>query len=411
MLRWHYRSRHESLIAFSNQHFYDNGLVAFPCPVTNPDHLGLSLRYHPDSVYRRGERKANNPIEARYVAAAVMEHARQQLDKPANERESLMAATFSVAQREAIEDALEIARRQDPSCEEFFADAKREPFDVKNLESVQGDERDVVFISVGYGKDKDGRLTSNFGPVNNDGGDRRLNVLCSRAKNRCVVFTNVHASDIARSENPGVRALRDFLYFAETGDFDQTTISEGDSENIFELGVKTALERRGHTVDAQVGCVGYRIDLAVQDPQRPGCYLLGIECDGAMYHSAKSARDRDRLRQEVLESRGWRIHRVWSTSWFHDPRKRSTARRRRSKMQRVIDPSIRLRPSRPHRNEIPSPLKNSLRRPAHPIELRKSRRGSVVLRFTRSPRTRWRRGSKRSFVWKGRYISRWLPDA
>ena len=321
MLRWHYRSRHESLIAFSNQTFYENRLVVFPSPVTDPDWLGLSLRHIPDSVYRRGEQRANNPIEAHHVAAAVMEHGRRELQKPAAERESLMVATFSAAQRDAVDDAIEIARRQDPSYEEFFAEAQREPFDVKNLESVQGDERDVVFISVGYGRDKDGRLTNNFGPVNSDGGDRRLNVLCSRARNRCVVFTNSLSSDIAPSENPGVNALRAFLHLAETGDFDVTAVGEGEPENDFELGVRTELVRRGYTVDAQVGCAGYRIDLAVRDPRRPGRYLLGIECDGAMYHSAKSARDRDRLRQEVLKSRSWRIHRIWSTSWFHDPEK------------------------------------------------------------------------------------------
>ncbi len=321
MLRWHYRSLHESLIAFSNQRFYDNRLVVFPSSVTDPDRLGLSLRHIPSSVYRRGERRANNPIEARHVAEAVMDHARRQLEKPETERESLMVATFSAAQRDAVDDEIEIARRQDPSYEEFFADARREPFEVKNLESVQGDERDVVFISIGYGKDKDGRLTNNFGPVNSDGGDRRLNVLCSRAKKRCVVFTNCLSSGIANSENPGVNALRAFLYFAETGDFDVTAVGKGDPENDFERSVQTELVRRGFTVDAQVGCAGYRIDLAARDPSRPGCYLLGIECDGAAYHSAKSARDRDRLRQEVLERRGWRIHRIWSTSWFHDREK------------------------------------------------------------------------------------------
>jgi very-short-patch-repair endonuclease len=249
----------------------------------------------------------------------VIEHARRELQKPEKERESLMVATFSAAQRDEVEDAVEIARRQDPSCEEFFKEGGNEPFEVKNLESVQGDERDVVFISVGYGRDGDGRLTNNFGPVNGEGGDRRLNVLCSRARIRCVVFTNFLSKDVAPSGNPGVRALRSFLYFAETGNFDRLPAGAGEPENEFELSVQHELIRRGFTVDAQVGCGGYRIDLAVRDPLAPGRHLLGIECDGAMYHSAKSARDRDRLRQEVLESRGWRIHRVWSTSWFNDP--------------------------------------------------------------------------------------------
>ena len=355
MLRWHYRSRHESLIAFSNQSFYENRLVVFPSAVTDPDWLGLSLRHIPRSVYGRGERRANNPIEARHVAEAVMEHASRQLQRPAAERESLMVATFSVAQRDAVDDAIEIARRQDPSYEEFFADAQREPFDVKNLESVQGDERDVVFISVGYGRDKDGRLTNNFGPVNSDGGDRRLNVLCSRARNRCVVFTNCLPSEIAPSENSGVNALRGFLHFAENGDFNVMAVGAGEPENDFECSIRTELVRRGCTVDAQVGCAGYRIDLAVRDPSLPGRYLLGVECDGATYHSAKSARDRDRLRQEVLERRGWRIHRIWSTSWFHDPEKeieRAMAAIEQAKNNRP-EPRTPLNPAPPKRAALP----------------------------------------------------------
>ncbi|HUG80367.1 MAG TPA: AAA domain-containing protein, partial [Bryobacterales bacterium] len=344
MLRWHYRSRHESLIAFSNRRFYENRLVVFPSSVTDPDWLGLSLSHIPTGVYGRGEPKANNPVEARHVAEAVMEHARRQVQVPTDERESLMVATFSAAQRDAVDDAIEIARRQNPSYEEFFTEGQREPFEVKNLESVQGDERDVVFISVGYGRDKDGRLTNNFGPVNSDGGDRRLNVLCSRARNRCVVFTNFLSSEIAPSENLGVSALKAFLAFAETGDIDDPQVGRGDPENEFERSVREELVRCGHTIDAQVGCAGYRIDLAVRDASRPGRYLLGIECDGAMYHSAKSARDRDRLRQEVLESRGWRVHRIWSTSWFRDPEK---------EIQRAIAAIEEARTSQPQPRTLP----------------------------------------------------------
>ena len=218
-----------------------------------------------------------------------------------------------------MDNALERARRLDHTCEEFFAQS-REPFAVKNLENVQGDERDVIFISVGYGRDEHGRISKNFGALNRQGGERRLNVLCTRARNRCVVFSNIRAADLAVDGSPeGVIAFKQFLHFAELGEFDVVETGSGDAESEFEEEVRTALEKKGFAVDAQVGSAGYRIDLAIRDFQNPGRYLLGIECDGARYHSAKSARDRDRLREEVLRRLGWRIHRIWSTAWFHDP--------------------------------------------------------------------------------------------
>jgi very-short-patch-repair endonuclease len=222
---------------------------------------------------------------------------------------------------QAIEDQLEILRRTDSSCESFFTSHPFEPFFVKNLENIQGDERDVVFISVGYGRTPEGRLLMSFGPLNQEGGERRLNVLITRARRVCEVFTNLTADDIdlSRTASRGVRALKTFLQYAKEGELDIPITTGREPDSPFEESVLSALQSAGYQVEPQVGSAGFFIDLAVVDPEKPGRYLLGVECDGATYHSARSARDRDRLRQEVLEGLGWRIHRIWSTDWFHNP--------------------------------------------------------------------------------------------
>ncbi len=322
MLRWHYRSRHESLIAVSNHEFYDDKLVVFPSPDGDIRELGLVYHQVADGIYDRG-RSRRNEREASVVAQAVMDHARAQLAKPSVDQHTLGVAAFSVAQMEAILDHLERHRRMDDSCEAFFHGHPHEPFFVKNLENVQGDERDVIFISVGYGRNAEGAVAMDFGPVNRDGGERRLNVLITRARRRCEVFTNLTADDIdlERSKQRGVRALKAFLAYAQTGSLDLPTVSDRDDESPFEDAVFRALTARGYQVSRQVGTGGFYIDLAVKDPEKPGRYLLGIECDGATYHRARSARDRDRLRQQVLEGLGWKMHRIWSTSWFrHEDR-------------------------------------------------------------------------------------------
>ena len=208
-------------------------------------------------------------------------------------------------------------RRADPSCETFFALDGPEPFFVKNLENVQGDERDVIFISVGYGRTADGFVAMAFGPLNAEGGERRLNVLMTRARVRCEVFTNLtaHDIDLGRASSRGVRALKTFLAYAAGGPLPGAS-RNGDAPNSpFEAAVFEALRGAGCAARAGVGS----LDLALAAPDRPGRYLLGIEGDGATYQSARSARDRDRLRPQVLEGLGWRLHRVWSTDWFRDP--------------------------------------------------------------------------------------------
>lgn len=316
MLRWHYRSRHDSLIAVSNSKFYDNKLVIFPSPTTAIDEAGLSIRYCPETVYDKGKTKTN-PKEAEIVAKEIMQHAKSRPHK------SLGVVAFSMSQRDEIEAKLELLRKQDDSCEDFFARDLAEPFFIKNLENVQGDERDLIFISIGYGKSADGVLSANFGPLTKLGGERRLNVLISRAKHKMIVFSNFRASemDLRNSQSMGTHSLKYFLEFAETKRLEQPFSTGMETDSPFEDAVIKALNDRGVETEPQVGTAGFRIDIGVKHPEFPGKYLLGIECDGAAYHSARSARDRDRLRQEVLEGLGWRIHRIWSTDWYRSPDK------------------------------------------------------------------------------------------
>src|ERR1700688_1568124 len=250
------------------------------------------------------------------VANAVEKHMQAQPEL------SLGVACFSVAQRDAIEDALQ--RQGLLNAAENFAPNGERLF-VKNLEAVQGDERDVIFISVGYGQDAQRRTYVGFGPVSADGGERRLNVLISRARLRCVVFSSMTAGDIpADVKSRGARMLRDFLHYAETGKIAAGQVTGVDYDSAFEESVALAIRREGYEVVPQVGVSAFRIDLGVLDPERPGRFVLGVECDGASYHSARSARDRDRLRQEVLEGLGWRLYRVWSTDWFRNPARETT---------------------------------------------------------------------------------------
>ncbi len=316
MLRWHYRSRHDSLIAVSNNEFYDNRLVVFPTPGRNPLARGLRLHHLPDTAYERGKTRSN-PEEAKAVARAVIEHAKTYPDL------TLGVVAFSTAQRDAIELQLELLRRTDSSCEIFFKENVREPFFIKNLENVQGDERDVIFISIGYGKTAEGYMAMSFGPLNRDGGERRLNVLITRARLAMDVFSNFTADDIDlnRTQARGAVALKNFLAFAKTGILLQPHSSGKEPDSPFEEEVIKALVQNGVEVEPQVGTAGFFIDIGVKDKKFPGRYILGIECDGATYHSSRSARDRDRLRQEVLEGLGWRLHRIWSTDWYRQPEK------------------------------------------------------------------------------------------
>lgn len=315
MLRWHYRSKHESLISLSNQEFYENKLVIFPSPGSK-HRMGLVFHHIADSFYDKGKTRTN-PKEAEKVADAVIEHA---LHFP---KQSLGVVAFSTAQMQAIQDAIEIKRRKNPDVENYFRSHANEPFFVKNLENVQGDERDIIFISIGYGRLEDGKVPMSFGPLNNEGGERRLNVLITRAKSRCEVFTNIKSSDMKPGPTAkfGIRALKSFLYFAEHGKFESTKEILEIKKEPFEDIIAERLRNEGYIIREKVGSAGFYIDLTVVDNDNPGRYILGISCDGKSYVNAKSARDRDRLRNTVLEGMGWKLYNVWSIDWFRNPEK------------------------------------------------------------------------------------------
>ena len=319
MLRWHYRSRHESLIAVSNREFYDGRLVVFPSPDAARAESGLALRHLPGAAYDRGKSRTN-PGEADAVAKAVMAFARKQEAAPPGSRKTLGVATFSAAQRHAVMVRLDRLRRADPSCEGFFDPGTTEPFFVKNLENVQGDERDVVFISIGYGRTADGTVSMNFGPLNAEGGERRLNVLITRARLRCEVFTNLTIDDIdpTRSRSRGVQALRTFLAAAEGGSTPALVRPE-EADPGLRQAVSEALTRAGYTTHPVAASDEGRVDLAVFDPANPGRAVLGVTFDGPTYLDAGPARDRDRLRPQLLRNLGWRLHRAWSPDWRRDP--------------------------------------------------------------------------------------------
>lgn len=319
-LTWHYRSRHESLIAVSNHEFYDNKLRIYPSAVDKADELGLHLVHMPDTIYDRGKSSVNR-LEARKVAEAALKHYHRHPNK------SLGIGTFNIKQQQAILEEIELQLRHHPEMEQYFKSDRDDAFFVKNLETIQGDERDVIFISVGFGFDGNKNLSMNFGPLNQEGGERRLNVLISRARERCVVFANFRAADLrVDSASPfGLRAFKTFLDFAETRNlYSAESISE-DTDSPFEDSVYEFLRDHGNEVRKQIGCAGFRVDLGVVDQEQPGRYLLGIECDGAKYHSSPVARDRDRLRQQILEKLGWKIFRIWSTDWY---RSRTETQRR-----------------------------------------------------------------------------------
>ena len=317
LLRWHYRSKHHSLIECSNRLFYRERLVIPPSNLLMCKELGVVFHPVPEGVYERG-RSRTNRVEASKVADAIIDHLKHSWDL------SLGVAAFSVAQQHAIEDELEMRRRQDPALDTMLCEFDKrhlyEPLFIKNLETIQGDERDVIFISVGYSRDEQGSLSMNFGPLNKDGGERRLNVLITRARHRCEVFSGIRFVDLRVDDTlpKGVRALYTFLRYAETGDLDEPPVVEKEPMSPFEEDVLNVLREWGYEVRPQVGTAGFYVDIGVVNPLNPAEYILGVECDGAQYHSSRSARDRDRLRQQILEQRGWQIHRIWSTSWYRN---------------------------------------------------------------------------------------------
>jgi very-short-patch-repair endonuclease len=313
MLRWHYRSRDEHLIAFSNAHIYDRMLVTFP-GVGGDQVLRHVLVPHDPTA------ETNSPSpEVNAVVDLIFEHARERPDQ------SLGVIAMGIKHANRIDECRLQQLREDPELEaevdEFFSEEREERFFVKNLERVQGDERDAIILSIGYGKNARGDLPYRFGPLLTDGGERRLNVAITRAKERLTLVSSfaVRDMDPERSQAPGVELLRQYLQYVGSGGQNLgDAIIDKPALNPFEVDVRDTLSRHGLKLVAQYGSSGYWIDYAVAHPTQPGRHVLAIECDGATYHSSESARDRDRLRQEQLERIGWRFHRIWSSEWFYN---------------------------------------------------------------------------------------------
>lgn len=313
-LRWHYRSTDDALINYSNYKFYEGKLIVFPGPGSESGEAAVSF-HRVEGVYRRGA-TADNPIEAAAVAARVLDHYTR------TPEQTLGVVTFSVAQASAVQDAIDKAREIRRDLDQHFDKAERlHAFFVKSLESVQGDERDKIIFSIGYGPDENGKTTANFGVLNRDKGWRRLNVAITRARKKVEVVSSIGAGDLPPSSNENVEYLRSYLDYAERG-MPALAINLGSSnqspDSPFEESVLGVLTQWGYAVEPQVGSAGYRIDIGVRHPLHPGLFLLGIECDGYQYHSAPAARDRDRLREAVLRGLGWNLHRIWGTAWYRD---------------------------------------------------------------------------------------------
>lgn len=321
-LRWHYRSRNESLIAFSNHHYYQNRLITFPSPQV--DDRAVNLRSVANGVYDRGKSRTNK-IEARAVADEAVRRMWNWLKIAEPERLTLGIITFNAQQQSLIQDFLDEARRDQPELEWFFAEDRVEPTIVKNLENVQGDERDIILFSITFAEDAAGKRTMDFGALNRDGGERRLNVAVTRARQELIVFSGFKADqiDIGRTKAIGVHHLKTFLDFAERGAIALPAKDQGSAgplESPFEEAVASQLIKRGWYIVPQVGISGFRIDMGVKHPDKAGAYLAGVECDGATYHSSATARDRDKVREQVLRGLGWNILRIWSTDWWFDPK-------------------------------------------------------------------------------------------
>lgn len=356
-LSWHYRSRHESLIAFSNHRYYQGGLVTFPSPVT--DDRAVSFHFVKGRYEKGGAR--TNQLEAQALVADLV----GRLKRPDFRASGLTigVVTFNSEQQCLIEDLLDDERRKDLSLEPFFSEMQIEPVFVKNLESVQGDERDIMYFSITYGPDMAGTVSMNFGPLNRDGGERRLNVAVTRARHELRVFSSLRGEqmDLSRTKANGVRDLKHFLEFAEFGPRALAEAhhgSQGDFDSPFEASVATALGRKGWQVHTQIGASSFRVDLGVVHPDFAGRYLAGVECDGATYHRSATARDRDKLREQVLRGLGWEIVRIWSTDWWVNPggtlervhaaltellqkdRERQASEAAKRSVQETIEPSV-----------------------------------------------------------------------
>ncbi len=312
-LLWHYRSKHESLIAFSNVKYYENRLMTFP----SPDDLTTKVNFqYVNGIYDRGASRQNLA-----EAKAIVQEIKTRLTDPRREKRSIGVVTFNSNQQSLIEDLLNEQFQKTPSLEPLALEGE-EPIFIKNLENVQGDERDVILISVGYGPDNTGRIAHNFGPLNRDGGWRRLNVAVSRARYEMKVFSSLCADqiDLNRSSAEGVAGLKSFLEYAEKGRESLFYATSGENKSGDNLlhSIANELKSKGYNVRLNIGCSGYRIDIGVVDPSNPEKYLLGILCDGYNHASTRTAHDRVITQSSVLQMLGWQICQVWAMDWWEN---------------------------------------------------------------------------------------------
>ena len=319
-LLWHYRSRHESLIAYSNTRFYEHKLYTFP----SPDNLVSKVRLvHVDGYYERSGAKVN-----RAEAEAVVEEILRRLRDEQLRKQSIGVVTFSLVQQNLVEDLLMEKLAADPELDRIAGELS-EPIFIKNLENVQGDERDVILFSICYGPDKEGKVTMNFGPVNREGGWRRLNVAITRSRTEMIVFATIRPEQIDPSKtiSDGVAGLKGFLEFAEKGtevlernEFADPAAKyrEKDDNRLLDK-IASDIEGLGYTVDTLVGSSEYKIDMAIRHPEKEGVYILGILCDGNNYKASKTARDRNISQPSVLKGLGWNLMHIWTLDYLNDP--------------------------------------------------------------------------------------------
>ena len=311
-LLWHYRSKHESLIAFSNAKYYDNKLLTFPSPddiISKVSFINIEGHY---------EKKGRNSFEAKAIVDEVV----RRLSDVKMAKKSIGIITFSMVQQILIEDLLNEVFKSRPDIEKIATESQ-EPLFIKNLENVQGDERDVILFSIGYGPDKEGKVSLNFGPVNREGGWRRLNVAVSRARYEMKVFSTLRADqiDLARTSSEGVAGLKAFLAYAEKGKtaLPNRVINKSMKQAAFENMLAEEIKQNGYDVHVDIGCSAYKIDIGIVDPAKSSEYLLGILCDGNNYSRDTTARDREIVQPEILKALGWNIYKVWSVDWWENP--------------------------------------------------------------------------------------------
>lgn len=335
-LKWHYRSRDETLIAFSNHFYYNNELITFPAPSTS----SKALQFHKiNGIYDRGATRTND-AEAKAIAGMVGRRLKTWLRWPKEKRLTLGIISFNSQQQTLILDLLDDIRRKNPELEWFFSEDREEPVIVKNLENIQGDERDVMMFSITFGPDDYGKLTMNFGALNPYGGEKRLNVAVTRARRELHIFSSITHDeiDLSRTRAVGVHNLKKFLHYAERG---TTTLPKRQKDSLpdahtpFEEAVADILRTKGWDIETQIGNSDFRVDLGIIHPDRADLYLAGIACDGVTYHRSETARDRDLIMQAVLENLNWKILRIWAVEWFHDPD--SVIRRVHDKLKQILE--------------------------------------------------------------------------